>query len=76
MSDRRKPFWPPLKPGQFTGKYEVYSSTAVLATGMTKREAENLLDNWRRYRKELYQIRREKVRMPPDIEALDMGDDD
>jgi hypothetical protein len=67
----------PAAPGQFTGKYEVLSASGmVMATGMTKGQAENLLDNWRRDRKEPYQLRRERVPMPADIAALDMGDDE
>ena len=64
------------KPGQFTGKWEVltYSGT-VLCTGLRESEAVNLLDNHRR-QKRLTTMRRERVPIPPDIAALDMGDDD
>lgn len=66
----------PRKPGQFTGKWEVYSPTAVCATGMTQWQAANLIENWRRYRSEPYSMRRSRVPMPPDIAALDAGDDE
>ena len=64
------------KPGQFTGKWQVLSqSGVVLANGCEKDEAANLIVNHKRSGL-CCTMRRERVQSPPDIIALDMGDDE